>query len=139
MRILWVLMLCLLIPGLALSQETENFEWDRPTTNTDGTPLLDLEGYHLYMAFSSIPDDKGNAQLAMEVSAETTTTSVSFVLPSEGAIVYFRILAFDTSGNESELSNQISRDFLAPNGEDLLLRFLQGVQRVLEEILPKKK
>jgi len=132
-----VLVFLILFPVASWSQELVTLGWDAPTTNTDGSPYDDPGGYRLYIGFEPIPDDKGNAQLAVEVSAEKTTAPVDFTVPPSGAIVYFRILAFDTSGNESALSNQILKDFLPPQGgDDLLLRFLQGVQRVLENILP---
>jgi hypothetical protein len=80
-------------------------EWDAPTTNEDGTVLTDLAGYKLY--YGSAPGiydqniDLGNI----------TNTSQS--LPP--GMYYFAVTAYDTSGNESKYSDEVSIDALAPN------------------------
>jgi len=107
---------------MALSQETVTLQWDPPTTNADGTLLLDLEGYRLYMGFEPIPDDKGSAVLVATIPEGTETETVNIPLPEVGSVVYFRVLAFDNSQNESPLSNEVSKDFLAP--VTVILRFV---------------
>lgn len=132
MRILRVLLLCVLFPGMALSQELETLKWDPPIVN-------DLAGYRLYMALEPIPDDKGNAVLVATTEKGTETAKVGFTLPLLGAQVYFRVLAFNTKDEETEFSNEVSKIFPPLDGDDLLLRFLQGVRQVLNDILETPK
>ncbi|MEE9586117.1 MAG: hypothetical protein V3W09_04375 [Nitrososphaerales archaeon] len=121
-RLVFVLLLLWISP---LWASTVTLQWDAPTTNADGTLLTDLAGYRLYMANQVIPDDKGTAELAVEVAAPTATpvlgevaTAVLLLTPANGwpphTTVFFRVLAFDIIGNESELSNEVSMDVLPP-------------------------
>ena len=100
----------------ANSQPIEvSISWGAPTTNADGSPLTDLAGYRVYMAFSPITSPAG-ATLIATIPADQVTSIVTVnQLPETGAVAYFRMTAFDTSGNESEMSNEISRDWLPPH------------------------
>lgn len=75
--------------------------WNAPTTNVDGSPLTDLAGYKVYYGTSS-----GNY---------TNQTDVGNVLTSQitnltaGITYYFAVTAYDTSGNESGYSNEVSK------------------------------
>ncbi len=75
--------------------------WDPPTTNVDGSPLTDLAGFKVYYGTSSRTYtgsiDVGNV--------ETYTVSG---LP-KGQTYYFAVTAYDTSGNESDYSNEVSK------------------------------
>lgn len=77
--------------------------WDAPTTNVDGTPLTDLAGYKVYYGQSSgiynIPIDVGNV--------------LTYKIENLGeAIWYFVVTAYDTSGNESDYSNEVSKTII---------------------------
>jgi hypothetical protein len=74
-------------------------EWDAPTTNTDGTTLTDVAGYTLY--YSTI---SGSYDHKIDVGNVTTYKITNLV---EGINYYFVVTALDTSGNESESSNQL--------------------------------
>lgn len=116
-----LLMFLLLIPALSLAQ-TVTLAWDAVTTNVDGTPVTDLAGYRVYMAYTSIADDAPKIDAVADVPADQMTAVADVgPLPSPGATVYFRATAYDTSGNESGYSNEVSRDFLAPH--TLIIRF----------------
>ncbi len=70
--------------------------WVAPTTNTDETPLTDLAGYIVYYGtFSGNYPDSVNVGNVTEISRN----------PSSGKWC-FAVTAFDTSGNESDLSNE---------------------------------
>lgn len=75
--------------------------WESPTTNADGTPLTDLAGYKVYYGTASgtygTPINVGNV----------TTYKVTGLLSDK--MYYFVVTAFDTSGNESGYSNQVSK------------------------------
>ncbi len=74
-------------------------EWDAPTTNTDGTILTDIAGYTLY--YSTI---SGSYDHKIDVGNVTTYKITNL---EEGIKYYFVVTARDTSGNESESSNQL--------------------------------
>ena len=75
--------------------------WDAPTTNTDGTPLEDLSGYKVYYGPSSgvytSNIDAGNF------------LSYNVVDLQDGMTYYFAATAYDTSANESDYSNEVSK------------------------------
>ena len=73
--------------------------WTPPTTNTNGTPLTDLAGYDVHYGTSS-----GNYTSTVSVG---NVTSYSFTgLPS--GTYYFAATAYDSAGNQSAYSNEIS-------------------------------
>lgn len=74
--------------------------WDTPATNMNGTSLTNLAGYKVYMGTST-----GKLTLLADVG-NTTTYTVSGV--SSTSTVYFSVTAYDTLGNESDLSNLVS-------------------------------
>ncbi|MBI5742107.1 MAG: fibronectin type III domain-containing protein [Nitrospirae bacterium] len=76
--------------------------WDAPTTNSDGTPLSDLAGYKIYFGTSSY-------NYSSAIDAGNVTAYNIENLPS--GTYYFVIVAYDTSGNESTFSNEISTAF----------------------------
>lgn len=83
--------------------------WTPPTQNTDGSPLTDLGGYTIYYGPSA-----GNYLSQQDVPDETATGATVTDL-TEGTW-YFAVTAYDTSANESALSNEASDTVsVAPN------------------------
>ena len=81
---------------------TATLSWTAPTTNTNGTALTDLAGYHIY--YGSSP-----ATLSTTITVAnpgTTSYSVSS-LPS--GTWYFAVNAYTTGGVDSVLSNTGSK------------------------------
>lgn len=74
--------------------------WQSPTTNSDGTPLTDLAGYKIYVSKAS-----GVYADAINAGNVLTKTLTNFC---EGTY-YFVATAYDTSGNESAYSNEVSK------------------------------
>jgi hypothetical protein len=74
--------------------------WNAPTANADGTTLTDLDGYKIYYGTSSGDYseyiDVGNVLSYMVSDLEN------------GVVYYFAVTAYDTSGNESDHSNDVS-------------------------------
>lgn len=72
--------------------------WNAPTLNQDGTPLTDLTGYKLCRGTQSgvygTVTDLGNV----------TRSTVNLAAES----YYFRVTAYDRSGNESTFSNELN-------------------------------
>jgi hypothetical protein len=77
-----------------------DLNWDPPTTNMNGTSLTNLAGYKVYMGTTT-----GNLTLLSDVGNTTTYTVTN--LPA-GSTVYFAVTAYDSTGNESDLSNLVS-------------------------------
>jgi fibronectin type 3 domain-containing protein len=75
--------------------------WDAPTTNTDETPLTDLDGYKVYYGTSS-----GSYTTSINVGNVTTYTVTGL---SSGTTYYFAVTAYDLSANESDYSNEVNK------------------------------
>ena len=82
------------------SSGSVTLRWDAPSTNSDGTPLTDLAGYIVYYGTFS-----GNYPDSVNVG---NITKLSRNLSS--GIWCFAVTAVDTSGNESDLSNEVCID-----------------------------
>jgi hypothetical protein len=76
--------------------------WDPPTKNADGTPLKDLAGYRIRY---------GKTASAMDNVVDVTDASANgYAIANLAAGTwYFGITAYDKSGNESSLSNVVSK------------------------------
>ncbi len=76
--------------------------WSPPKTRIDGAKLDDLAGYKLYYGTS-----KGNYPNVIEVrNPSVTSYTVKGLSPDT---YYFVIKAYDTSGRESDPSNEVSK------------------------------
>jgi hypothetical protein len=72
--------------------------WNVPTQNTDGTPLTDLAGYHIYYGTSA---GAWTSTIVVSTASETSYV-VSGLAPGT---YYFAIVAFNTAGEDSPQSN----------------------------------
>lgn len=87
--------------------------WDAPTTNCDGTPLLDLDHYEVpvfrvsILGWSVCIDGDGNGYTCPVYSWNlsrhaVTQTSLSLADPSVGEVLGWEdVEAIDTAGNSS--------------------------------------
>src|SRR5664279_5118866 len=85
------------LPGAvtnAYSSVTLN--WTAPTTNTDGTPLTDLQGYKVYYGSGS------PCNYTTTLNAGNVTTHL---INLASGTYCFAVTAYDTAGNESAYSN----------------------------------
>jgi hypothetical protein len=83
------------------------FSWTPPSTNSDGTTLTDLAGYKVYSGISS-RNYTQNTDVGNVTSYTVTNLSV-------GSTYYFVVTAYDTTGNQSSFSNEISRTITVIN------------------------
>jgi hypothetical protein len=74
--------------------------WDAPTKNVDETDLIDLAGYKVYYGTLS-----GNYSSSIDVG-NVMTYEIDSLSPGT---YYFAVTAYDTSGNESDYSNEMSK------------------------------
>ena len=75
--------------------------WDAPTTNADGTPLLDLAGFVVYFGAAS-----GSYDDDLPVNDPNATSALIVDLP--GGQYFFSVSAVDSVGNESNLSDEVT-------------------------------
>jgi hypothetical protein len=81
-----------------IGDNSATLNWDAPTTNSDGSALTNLAGYRIYYGTS-----KTNLNHTITVSHVGITT---YVVNNLGAgTYYFAILAYNTAGVQSNLSN----------------------------------
>jgi len=71
--------------------------WNRPSTNTDGTPLTNLAGYKIY--FGTSPSD-----MYRVVTVSNPATVELEISNLSVATWYFAVAAYNTDGTESTLS-----------------------------------
>jgi len=89
-------------PPSQFKNET-NLRWTGPTTNADGTPLHDLNGYKIYYGQS---ENSLGAKDRMRIHVTKNATSIIMYNLSSSTWC-FQVTAYDTSDNESEFSNGV--------------------------------
>jgi Putative Ig domain len=85
-------------PAATSGTGTAALSWTEPTENTDGTPITDLAGYHIYYGTSA-------GQLTTTITI-TNVTETSYVVSGlASGTYYFAIVAYNTAGLDSPQSN----------------------------------
>ena len=82
------------------SSNSTTLTWDAPTINADGTALTGLAGYKIYYGTST-----GSYTTTVDAGNFTTYT----VPALSAGTYYFAVTAYDTSGNESNYSNEVNK------------------------------
>jgi putative Ig domain-containing protein/fibronectin type III domain protein len=75
-----------------------NLSWTVPTENTNGTPVTDLAGYHIYYGTSA-------GAWTSTITVMDATESSYVVSGLAPGTYYFAIVAFNTAGEDSPQSN----------------------------------
>ena len=87
--------------GYAHSAQT-TLAWD-PPVNTDGTPFTSFSGYKLFV---------GNASRSYTQTIDVgNTTTYALNNLSDGSTYFFAVADYDSSGNQSGYSNEVSKTF----------------------------
>lgn len=97
----------------AVSPQTLLVTWEAPTKNADGSDLTDLSSYRLYYGLTSRGAATTPGEFTYESSVDindAAATSFSLPAPDPGETYYFSLTAIDTSGNESDFSEEASLD-----------------------------
>ncbi len=76
--------------------------WNAPTSNADGSPINDLGGYKIYY---------GKVSHSYSHSVDVGTNTTYTIENLTAGTYYFSVTAYDTSGNESGYSNEVSKIF----------------------------
>ena len=89
---------------------TVTLTWTAPKTNADGTALTDLAGYRIYYGTVSgnYTEVKDVGIPSCDTNGDETECSYTIENLSPGTW-YFAVTAYDTSGNESDYSNETSK------------------------------
>jgi hypothetical protein len=91
---------------------TAELTWVPPTTNEDGSSLLDLAGYKIY--YGNSPDNYSNA-----VDVPNPGVAAYVIEHLAAGTYYFVATAYDTSGNESIYSNMATKTIEATDPNPL--------------------
>lgn len=87
------------VTAASAASGSASLSWTIPTTNTDGTPVTDLAGYHIYYGTSP-----GTLNTVIDVpNAQTTAYEISNL--SSGTY-YFEVSAYNSLGLDSAPSNE---------------------------------
>ena len=101
----------LLVIGARVEAASLSFGWNAPTTNTDGTPLSDLDGYRVYVA-TSAPTCPNSSYffVASPTAAPSSGDALSYRLASltANATYFVAITAVDLGGLESQCTAPVS-------------------------------
>ena len=87
--------------GTKMAQAAQaSLSWSSPTTYSDGTPLTSLKGYKIYTGTAA-----GSYAPGVDVGNANSYTATGL---SDGTTYYFAVTAYDSTGNSSGYSNQVS-------------------------------
>lgn len=89
-------------PGSPGATGSATLAWDAPDTNVDGTPLTNLGGFKVY--YGTAP---GSYTSVVTVGLNTSCEIGSL---AQGKKYFFAVTAYDSYGNESGYSNEVSKD-----------------------------
>jgi hypothetical protein len=89
-------------------QGTATLSWQRPTQNTDGSPLPieDIAGYTVHWGETS-----GNYDANSEITNGTVSSSMLDIALDGPTTIYFAMTATHVNGQVSALSNEVSKTF----------------------------
>lgn len=126
-KLKWSSVFVALALSSAVMADNLTFKWDAVTLNADGTPCTDLGGYKLYRGTA-----KGIYGPAIEVGNVTTYVHSE----TKDGKYYYAVSAYDTSGNESGVSNEVTVtiDHTAPkppSNFSLLQKILTAILQLL--------
>jgi hypothetical protein len=107
-----LVLLSIVVGALNVEAASLNLSWTGPTTNADGTPLLDLSGYRVYLGTAVPPPCPAPSfgAVASSSAAPTTGETAAYQVPGLTAGVTYSALitAVDSSGNESGCAGPVS-------------------------------
>jgi hypothetical protein len=87
-------------PVVSPATGSATLTWAAPSTNEDGTPLTALGGYKVY--YGTTPGVYTSINVGSVSSYQVRGLT-------KGEVYYFAVSAYDSSGNESDLSEVVSK------------------------------
>jgi hypothetical protein len=91
------------VSSTGLDSGSVTLAWQPPTQNADGSPLLDLAGYNIYVGTGSSNYD------IREIRLDNPGLTAFVVENLEPGTYYFAATAFNSAGIESHYSGEIVR------------------------------
>jgi hypothetical protein len=85
-------------PPASPATGSATLSWSAPTQNTDGTPISDLAGYHVYYGVSA-------SQLTTTITLSSATETSYIVNGLAPGTYYFAVVAYTSAGVDSAQSN----------------------------------
>jgi len=99
-------MIIILVGSVSVFAGEVTLTWTPPTTNADGTPLTDLGGYKVYYGTAS---GKYTKSIDVGDGGGSSVKTYRVTHLAEGLTYFFAVTAYDTYGNESDYSNEVSK------------------------------
>lgn len=91
--------------SIPVGVNSATLSWEKPTTNQDGSSLTDLAGYQIYYG-QTTPVTRDNSQSILVWDQNETSYVVAELAPG---IYHFAVTAVDLLGNESPMSDEVSK------------------------------
>jgi hypothetical protein len=88
------------------SNNSVTLAWDPPDSNVDGTELKDLAGYYIYYRRASDSDCTLIGYLDQNPNERPYPPKIYKINNLPPGEYFFRVKAYDTSGNVSDFSNE---------------------------------
>ena len=88
--------------SLSTGSRAATLSWEAPTSNTNGTPLMDLSGYRIYYGSSA-------QDLSHTIQIGTTGLQTYVIDDLEPGTWYFAVVALASNGAESNLSDVVAK------------------------------
>ena len=105
MTALMLSIISMAIPRTGATASQATLSWAPTTTYSNGSPVTSLGGYKIHTGTAS-----GNYSRTETVGNQTSWTVADL---ADGATYYFAVSAYDSNGNESSLSNEVTKTIAA--------------------------
>jgi Divergent InlB B-repeat domain len=111
-RTMALVLISIVVGVLNVEAASLDLSWTGPTTNADGTPLVDLAGYRVYLGAAAPPPCPGTPFDAVASSSVAPATGETVAYQVGGlstSVTYVALIsAVDSAGNESGCAGPVS-------------------------------
>lgn len=114
-RLFLAMLFVILIPvvSFAIQTGTVTLHYNEPTTNSDNSPLTDLDHVSIYYFANNVPVLSVNVPATALTGGGTSVTATAPYSVADGIVsISFYAVAVDTSGNASVRSNIVKKSIV---------------------------
>lgn len=114
-KLFLVLLFVMLLPltSYAIQTGTVTLHYDEPTTNSDNSPLTDLDHVTIYYFANNVPVRSVDVPATKSTGGGIQVTATAPYSVADGIVsVSFYAVAVDTSGNASVRSNLVKKSIV---------------------------